>query len=339
MTSKKEHYQPKDVPRGDEHFIAMPVKSLWSDTALPVDVYLRTAPGQYTFYRAKHTPITVEALQRLEKNGITEIHLTEEDSGGFYDYIEDNLRRFAEGVQEADATGSAFIYENTSRLMSHLWNNFHDPAAMRRIGTAVEATVTTLLKDENALWDMLSIAGHDYYTYTHCVNVSAIMVAAAKKILQAEEKVLCRIGLGGMLHDIGKKKVPDAILKKRGKLSDEEFNVIRQHPLWGISIAEEHHGINGLTCSIIRSHHEKYNGGGYPDGDASRNFSEPERLAKIVDIYDALTTNRSYARAVSSFRALSIMKEEMSGEVDGAMLREFILFLGTEENNIKHHQG
>jgi putative two-component system response regulator len=129
--------------------------------------------------------------------------------------------------------------------------------------------------------------------------------------------------MGGILHDLGKVAVPDSILLKRGPLTQDEFAVIKQHPLIGERICAPLKSFRNVL-PIIRHHHERMNGSGYPDGLVGDNIPLAARILHVVDVYDALTTDRPYREALSAERALEIMCDEVrQGWLDGNLVDSF----------------
>ena len=155
-----------------------------------------------------------------------------------------------------------------------------------------------------------SVEARDNYTGLHCERLAAysIRLGQALGVSKADQLALYR---GGYLHDIGKVSIPDAILFKRGMLSNEEWLIMRQHTLRGEEICRPMKSL-APVLPIIRSHHERWNGSGYPDGLRGEEIPLLARILQVADIYDALTTARSYKPAFSHQHALDIMLEEAS---------------------------
>ncbi len=211
---------------------------------------------------------------------------------------------------------------------------FEDPRSGRNILRAhamVEPMVLSIMKEPDSLWDIASLAAHDYYTYTHSVNVSLFLIATGREILGIDGmSQLKEVGFGGLLHDVGKSRIPEEILRKRGSLTEQESVLVREHPMAGLEIVRRHHRLSPTSRAIIRSHHESYDGTGYPDGIRGAAIPQVAGLAKIIDVYDALTTERPYANARSPFDAMELMGR-MTGHFDVGMLRLFVRFLGPKE--------
>jgi putative nucleotidyltransferase with HDIG domain len=152
-----------------------------------------------------------------------------------------------------------------------------------------------------------SIESSDSYTFGHCERVAGYAVGVAQE-LGLDEGQQTTIRIGAYLHDLGKVKVPHEILNKPGKLTDEEFGVIQMHPVWGVELLATVEFPWDIK-PIIRWHHEKHDGTGYPDRLRGSEIPINAQIICIVDVYDALTTTRSYRPAMSQAEALARMAE------------------------------
>jgi putative two-component system response regulator len=155
-----------------------------------------------------------------------------------------------------------------------------------------------------------SIEGKDPYTHGHCERLSDYSARLAEHLGLAEDQVTA-LRRAGVVHDIGKIAVPDAILLKPSKLSEDEWKLIREHPVVGERICAPLKSFRSVL-PIIRHHHEKFDGSGYPDNLRGNDIPVAARVLQIVDVYDALTTERPYKKAFSTTDALQTMKEEVA---------------------------
>src|SRR5467141_579575 len=176
---------------------------------------------------------------------------------------------------------------------------------------------------ESVLFSLaLSIEAKDPYTEGHCDRLSKYSVALGEKLGLSEE---LRVALrrGGLVHDIGKLAVPESILLKPGPLTPEERKIMEQHTVIGEKICAPLRSFRNVL-PIIRHHHEKQDGSGYPDGLKGEQIPLTACILQITDIYDALTTDRPYRKALPLEKALAIMREEVKcGWWDGSILQEF----------------
>jgi putative two-component system response regulator len=168
----------------------------------------------------------------------------------------------------------------------------------------------------------LSIEAKDRYTEGHCERLSKYSVAMAERLGLPEE---LRVALrrAGVVHDIGKIGVPEHILTKPGPLNDEEWKIMKQHPVMGERICAPLKSFRHVL-PVIRHHHEKLDGSGYPDGLSGEQIPLTARILQIADVYDALTTERPYRTAIQPHEALGIVRDEVRrGWWDGAVVDEF----------------
>jgi putative two-component system response regulator len=168
-----------------------------------------------------------------------------------------------------------------------------------------------LERAESVLFSLArSIEGKDPHTHGHCERLSEYSTRLGEYLGLPEDQITA-LRRGGVVHDIGKVAVPDAILLKPGRLTEEEWKVMREHPTVGERICAPLKSFR-LVLPIIRHHHEKYDGSGYPDGLRGDAIPVAARVLQIVDVYDALTNERPYKKAFSTADALQTMKEEVA---------------------------
>ncbi len=167
-----------------------------------------------------------------------------------------------------------------------------------------------------------SIEGKDPYTHGHCERLANYSAHLGRQLGLSKDEITA-LQRAGIVHDVGKIAVPDAILLKPGRLTEDEWTVIRQHPTVGERICAPLKSFR-LVLPIIRHHHEKYDGSGYPDGLRAEAIPLSARILQIVDVFDALTTERPYKKALSIADAMQTIREEVSkGWWDPAIFGEF----------------
>jgi HD-GYP domain-containing protein (c-di-GMP phosphodiesterase class II) len=213
-------------------------------------------------------------------------------------------------------------YEKAQQAIEELFEKF-PTVNTTEVSKAVSALTNSILDDSTTIESLFKIMSHDYYTHTHSINVSiyAIYFGKAKGFSAID---LENIGLAGMLHDLGKVSVDKDIINKNEKLSHEEFEKIKDHAHEGYRAAKVIGVKDEQVLAAIKFHHEKLDGTGYPMGLKGADVPYFARIISICDIFDALTTKRSYKDAMKTFEALKIMKNNMMGEIDEKLLADFI---------------
>ena len=186
--------------------------------------------------------------------------------------------------------------------------------------------VSSIDRNPNALLCMTKIREKDSYLLEHSLNV-AILLANFANYLEMPEDEVQELALSGFLHDIGKIKVPDEILHKPGRLTDQEMVIMRDHVYYGIRVLEDM-GIPERMIETISQHHERLDGYGYPDGARGDEITKFGRMIAIVDTYDAITADRCYKAGMPSQKALKILHEETPLKYDQHLVEQFIKCIG-----------
>jgi len=180
-----------------------------------------------------------------------------------------------------------------------------------------------LVSVENALFSLASaVEAKDNYTLGHTQRVANLAVALGKRLRLGEKEVFA-LRLGGILHDVGKIGIAEEILNKPGKLEKHEWEIMKSHPEIGYRICLPLKSTLGIALDVVRHHHEKLDGSSYPDGLKGDQISLEARIMCVVDIYDALVTERPYRGAMPKQKAIDILQEEVElGKLDGTVVNE-----------------
>ncbi len=191
----------------------------------------------------------------------------------------------------------------------------------------VEEISNSVLRNPGALISLARLKNKDNYTYMHSVAVCALMVALARQ-LGLDEASTRKAGMAGLLHDVGKMAIPDEILDKPGKLTDEEFDIIKSHPVEGHKMLLEGSGVDEVALDVCLHHHEKMDGRGYPDKLTAKDISIYAKMGAVCDVYDAITSNRPYKNGWDPAESLRKMAEWSKGHFDPIIFQAFVKSVG-----------
>lgn len=194
---------------------------------------------------------------------------------------------------------------------------------IRQIKNVVEKMINDILKSKNILISLSEIRTVDEYTFSHSVDV-AVLALILGKALHYSHKQLQKLGVGALLHDIGKAKLPSEIINKPGKLTAEEFLAIKDHPRLGFDAVKHNWGIGPLSRTIILSHHEKIDGTGYPRQVKGKSIHEFAKIVAICDVFDALTADRCYSPKWPVQQAIDYLIENAGTHFDKDLTEKFI---------------
>jgi HD-GYP domain-containing protein (c-di-GMP phosphodiesterase class II) len=213
----------------------------------------------------------------------------------------------------------------SASMMKNLLDN-PNAGNIREAKKGITDIVDLIIDDDETAQYMLSITSHDYYTYTHSVNVGVLAVSLSKALFQnSRGHDLHELGAGFFLHDLGKVHVDINIINKPGKLTDEEMNQMKKHPADGYKIMRDTGQLTDECGKIVLQHHERYDGKGYPQGLSGKEIHIYARICSIADVFDALTTERPYKKKLEPFQALLLMRNEMIHNFQQEIFEQFVM--------------
>lgn len=211
--------------------------------------------------------------------------------------------RVAEGIQ--------FIYTNT------------ESEKLASAANSITSNLMMAIDSNDAIAiDINALKTSDEYTFKHSVDVATISMILGKQQGMTHKQIY-ELGISGLLHDIGKTKVPLSILNKPGRLTDEEFSIMKKHSVFGYHMIKERNEFNEEICMAVLQHHEKLNGSGYPLGFPPEKITTYARILSVSDIYDALVTERPYKNAFSPRDAVEMIMS-MTEELDIKAMKSFL---------------
>ena len=200
------------------------------------------------------------------------------------------------------------------------------PLKMENLTPMVEAIAASVIRDPSAIPAVTRLKARHEYTYLHSIAVCGLMICLAHE-LDVDEKLIHEIGVAGLLHDIGKARVPNLLLDKPGPLTDEEFAVVRSHTVRGHELLRKADIESEIILDVCRHHHERIDGRGYPYAISGEALSLHARMGAVCDVFDAVTSARSYKKSWTQGEAIAWMRET-EGQFDRRVLAAFTRMIG-----------
>ena len=195
------------------------------------------------------------------------------------------------------------------------------------MSSLVDEINQSVSRNPGALLSLAKLKNKDDYTYLHCVAVCALMIALGKQ-MGIDGPMLKSLGMAGLLHDVGKMAIPDEVLNKPGRLTEQEFDVMKSHSVRGWEILKASFGVDDIALDVCLHHHERMDGTGYPDQLSSDALSLHARMGAVCDVYDAITSNRCYKAGWAPADALRKMAEWQAGHFDATVFKAFVKTVG-----------
>lgn len=222
------------------------------------------------------------------------------------------------------------IYSDALDVMEHVITEVRlgNLPKVDKAQEVISEMVGVVLEDKNAILGLTMIKGYDNYLFNHSVNVSILSVALGEA-LGLPESTLNDLGIGALLHDIGKINTPEEIVTKPGKLDETEWEVMQKHPLLGHEILNSMKDIHKISADIAYEHHLHYDkSDGYPFDAIGRETNPCSQIVTVADIYDAITTLRPYKDVIDPTEGISIMKRLIGKTLNPEYFKSFVTMLG-----------
>jgi HD-GYP domain-containing protein (c-di-GMP phosphodiesterase class II) len=289
---------------------------------LDFDLFL--LEGSYnekTIFLPKNIPVDSDIKQEIDKH--LSLFIRQSDLLFYTIFVDKVVQSAARNEKMPITKKAAVIYRQASVILDEMFENPEELENVPKSKKVVNTFIGTIFSDKHAIESLMKITAYDYYTHTHSINV-CIYSLSLGSYLELGSITLEELGMSALMHDLGKCRVDTKITNKNGKLTDSEFEAMKHHPLYGYTIALKIGVHDRLILDGIRHHHEKLDGSGYPDGLMGKSITLFARIIGVCDVFDALSTKRSYKDRMSSYDTLMLMKKTMQHHLDMELVDAFI---------------
>lgn len=323
---------------------------------LRVGMYLQSLCGSWIdhpFWRSKFVITNAKDITLIEQSGISEVWINldkgldvnSESKLGHQQTLSTSLTSIVEdppaiatpsAKERPKASSMTDEMQRASKICARAKKSVQSMFEETRMGKAisvdhageiVQEISYSVMRNPNALISLARIKTADDYTYMHSVAVCALMVAISHH-LNLDDEQTHEAGLAGLLHDLGKAVAPSEILLKPGKLTKEEFDIMKTHPQEGHRLLTENGFHQEITLDVVLHHHERIDGSGYPHGLAGNEISLFAKMGAVCDVYDAITSNRPYKAGWEPVESIQRMSEWCEEQYDKDVLQAFISSVG-----------
>ncbi len=284
--------------------------------ALTLDLHLRHAEEPVpALYRASGVPFTEDDRRRLIEQGIRFLYVPQAQMGLYRKALAHRLETVFNDPDMRKAERATVIRKSCARLIEDVFTAPVTADSLQGVFDLSERFAHWSRQDAGAFSYLLDMSEHDFYTATHMLNVGVGCGMLAAKVC-ADNPDLARILIeGGLIHDVGKRGVPEGILNKEGKLEPHEWELVKRHPVTGYDELKEH-GVDEVILAMTRDHHERLDGKGYPGGLQGDQITLPARICAVVDVFDAITAARPYRGPTHPLETLKIMSSGVGTQFD-----------------------
>lgn len=309
---------PASKDKNEKRFFEIRLQSVVTGQPIHFDLFL-VVSGKPLLFRKQKDTLSEERLRSLIQHGGQKF-LVPEDQRILY---LQSLKSMVNNPDSSEETKSKYIKESAYLHVNDLFEKESVAETVKEAEVLVSEMVDFVSDDVSAVANLMQLSRHDYYTYNHCVDVAVYAIALAKQLYGNNREKLIQAGLGGLLHDIGKRKIDIQLINKTTKLTQEEWAEMKRHPEYGKELLIEVPHIPEESRRAVYEHHENHDGTGYPHKKRGDEVCELSKLVSIADVFDALTTERSYHKAMSPNEALDTMFGMQPGKFDPNIFEVF----------------
>ena len=297
------------------------------------------------FLRHRFTITSLEQIEQLHASGVQQLEVEAEDTDQDSDSIMRSVSAEADTSEsiapplESEPSNVPFaeelpaarqVYRAAKLIIQQAMEDVRMGRAlnMETVSDVVGSMADSILRSPDALTSLTRLKQFDEYTFFHSVNTSALALSVGRHLGYARASLL-QLGTGMLLHDIGKTLIPVEILNKPGRYQADEFEIMKQHVLRGAEVLSNTTGLADVFLKPTLEHHERVDGTGYPFQRPKTDISQFGLIAAIVDIYDAVTSDRCYHKGKTPHDTLQMLyKLGEQGHVDGVLVQQFVQVVG-----------
>jgi len=305
-----------------QQFLPVPLALLCLTKELPVDVYWRAHSGsEPVLLRSHKIEVADDEFSKLLESGVESVYIPRDQGEIFQKHLQDNVSNILSDTDIPIDQRMSFLNSTGRTMLKEVFRSDNVDKTLESVTVLSEHMTTLISGNDVVAGELFNVLNHDYHTYTHSYNVASYAMLLAQELGFRDEAELTRISMGGLLHDLGKLRIPNYILTKKERLSDTEWQTIQKHPTDGFAALAERDDLTFDQLMMVYQHHEKLDGSGYPIGIDGDEITVLARICTVVDIFEALTSNRPYRNPNSTKEALEILDQLAPDKLDGDMVK------------------
>lgn len=292
------------------------------DGILGMDVYLDSAgdASHYVLYCAKGSAFTGRFREKLIPRNIRFLYVPMPQHKAYRKALSRYLQKTYTDPRKNRSERVRIIRGACIKMIEDVLLFPERPESLDTVRDVGRQFAEWVQEDQTGFSYLMDMATHDYYTVTHMVNVGVGCGLMAKRLKPEETRWHAAVIEGGLLHDVGKRGIPPEILNKEGRLSADEWELIKSHPSTGFNLIRTNPAVSEIVLDIVRSHHERFDGDGYPAGLVGDQICEAARICSVIDVFDAICASRPYRGATPPEQTLQILAQDKGKRFDAGVV-------------------
>lgn len=311
-------------------FVPITLESIEPVVFPDVALYIKTG-GNYVLYKNNGRDFSAHDHERLSKNGVEFVFVSKDDMDVITSHMEASAERMLKGdILNSRAKGK-MIYQTSINFVNDIFNNPDKSSDLERTKRLIENLMLYLSDSPDAINSLETVMSHNYYTFVHSLQVASLTLLIHSEAYALPRDEMLDVGTGAILHDFGKIFVPQEILNKSGKLNEAEIETLKRHPEDGYVFLEKKTVLSPVALSIVRLHHERCDGSGYPLGLGATEIPRSAQITGIADVYCTLTNDNHGNKTMPPHIAVQLMRNQMKNLFSPALLDTLEKLVCTED--------
>lgn len=315
----------------DRYWRAISLDSVTPECFPSVALYLKGS-GNYVLYKDPDRIFASADYLRLERNFTEFVYVRSGDMEVLNEYMENNLAEVL-AREDLDSTAKGrVLYQTSVNAVIDMFEAPETSANLARCRTMVQHILNYVAHDPLALASLKTVVTHNFYIFAHAVQVAALSLLVHEKLFALAPDEMIDIGIGSLIHDYGMTFITSEVLDKNDALSDIEYYKVKQHTQKGYEYLKRYGNYSEVVLNIVRYHHERYDGNGYPTGLRGDDIPRSGQVTAICDVYSALIMDRAHRKAHSRGNAIRIMRDEArAGAFNVELFETFVALIGDSQ--------
>jgi HD-GYP domain-containing protein (c-di-GMP phosphodiesterase class II) len=295
-----------------ESYVPIALESIEPAIFPDVALYIKSG-NNYVLYKSHGRDFSANDNDRLTSNGVDFVYVSKDDVDVINNYMETNAARLLmSDVLSSQAKGKV-IYQTSINFVEDIFSNPGKSADLGRTKRLIENLILYISDNPDAMKSLETVKAHNYHTFVHSLQVASLALLMHSEAYSLSHDEMLDVGCGAILHDFGKIFVPQDILNKNGRLNEAEIEILKRHPEDGYVFLNQKGCLSPVSLTIVRLHHERCNGTGYPLKLKNRDIPRSAQVTGVADVFCTLTTDKNGNKIMPSHIAVQLMRGEMQG--------------------------
>jgi len=325
----------------DRYWRAISIDSITPNCFPHVALYLKSGCN-YVLYKDPERMFTIDDRHRMERSFTEFLYVRTGDMELLNEFMEKNMMETLSRDDLSSAAKGKILYQTSVNCVIDMFESPEESANLNRCRLMVQNMLHHVTSDQHAFDSLQSVIDHNFYIFAHAVQVTALSLLIHEQLFDLAPDEMLDVGVGSLIHDYGMTFISNEVLEKNDALSDVEYYKVKQHTQKGYEYLQRSGNYSEVVLNIVRYHHERYDGNGYPTGLKGDDIPRSAQVSALCDSFSAIIMDRAYRQAQSPAEAIVIMRELASkGAYNQALFEKFAEIIQqtfASTSSLSHHE-